>query len=204
MPIKQVVCCVCKQTVNKAQTLAVGDNERACRTHSGVKELASKTQEIRKVTEQIGSEKLKAAHRRPSHEPVTLDPTCFSCRAIGLRADMWYLEILKCHERYELTYGVAPDLFDDTKRNIIYAPLKGKTCLWMIPYRKGMRLYRDLEDLAHMIGFAALCGKCCEVRNIDYLPKVNIDELSAFGAVYESFVRPELTKMVAKEISENN
>lgn len=208
MPIKQVQCCVCKQTVNKAQTLAIGpEGMRACRTHDGINETAQKVQEKRKDAEIKVTEKLEQSRRRKSEpEPIDFTPKCFCCKAPGLRRDVYLLEILKCGEKFEMTYGKPLNPFLPEETKIAYSSLSNVRCLWPLEYKESMRLHYHARQAAQMMGVVMLCTECCESQKIEYQPKAQItfEQLTNFMPVYETFIRPNIQEMAAKELTEGN
>lgn len=205
MPIKQVVCCICNQMVNKAQTLSVGDNQRACRSHSEVQSQAEQAQKKLEDESKARIEKMK----RPLRQDVeyeTRNPKCFSCRKEGLRQDEFFLEMLKCSEKFSLVHGRDHNLFDPKESKMVYEPLKNLVCLWIIAYDPQIKLNYNARCAAEIMGIVALCTDCCKKQNIKYgiADDLTFDQLMAHSFVYENTVRPMIRQQAAKEISERN
>jgi hypothetical protein len=68
MPIPTCECSVCHQTVNKAQTYAVGDGKRACKSHQGVVEQAEAIKQKAKDDKKAAEERKKRAEQQRREE----------------------------------------------------------------------------------------------------------------------------------------
>jgi hypothetical protein len=204
---KQVTCCICNETVNKAQTLSLGGEKRACRKHPETNQQAESAQQTLKNEAQKRAEaehERKNAwrkNRRVDEAPSDLQPRCFCCKRKGLRQDNYFLEMLKCGERYEMQYGKAVNPFNQEENKIAYSSLADKQCLWIIPFDQNVKMEYNAFQAAKILGFSALCSDCCEKHNIPY----GIKELPSIGSlldsydVYESHIKPVIRQEIAKE-----
>lgn len=205
MPIKQVQCCICLQTVNKAQTLAVGtEGRRACRTHPDVDESAAKTQQRRKEAEQQITKTLEESRKKksPLSDPDLLQPRCGCCKELGLRSDYFHLELLKASEKFEMMYGHPANPFDAVDNQHLADFLNKKVCLWVIKYEPTLKISRGARSIAQMIGLAMICTKCCEEQKLNYRPEINFDQIRDFAPFYEAFIRPGIKEMAEKEMTQ--
>jgi hypothetical protein len=160
MPIAKVTCSICKETVNKAQTLSIGRDQRACRKHEETKQQA-----------QASQTQLEAKHAEGRHRPprvrkdianLPLQPKCFCCQTPGIRLPDLLLEILVCNHKFEEAYGKQPFFKDET--DIAYASLKDLIVLYYVSYKTELdkHIHRHALPVAKMTGFLLACHACCE------------------------------------------
>lgn len=209
MPIPQVTCCICNKLVNKAQTLSIGDG-RACRSHPETTQRSKDAQQHLKDTAKKKAEALEKARKKPwkmENSADILQPKCFCCQKPGIRQDLFFLEMLKCSEKFEITYGRPHNPFDQEDAAKAYGPMKGMLCLWIVPFDPKLRLHFHARTAAQFMGFAALCPDCCKKQGIKPGPKeedINLNTLSDLSVCYEVFIKPEIKAMAVQEISERN
>lgn len=206
---KTVTCCICQQTVNKAQTLQVG-NGRACRSHEGVDTKAQQAQEALEAQHQKGRE--KPARRAPEPvEPLSFTPKCFGCNHEGVHARDWFLRLLVLGEKYELTYGKPLNPFDVAECQKAYSELKGKVPLFHLEYNPKKKKIWLHDYTAHqaglMVGVIMLCQGCCDKNGIDPMPhmkNITFDQLANVSVITEAFVMPVVRQAANEEIQQSN
>jgi hypothetical protein len=185
----------------------LGGEKRACRKHPETNQQAESAQQTLKNEAQKRAEaehERKNAwrkNRRIDEAPLDLQPRCFCCKRKGLRQDNYFLEILKCGERYEMQHRKAINLFNPEEVKVAYSSLTDIQCLWIIPFDPSIKMEYNLFQAAQMFGFTALCADCCEKHKISY----GIKNLPSIGSlmesydVYESHIKPIIREEIAKE-----
>lgn len=207
MPIKQVVCSICKQTVNKAVTYHVGGNDRACKSHEGVIEKKEKLQENleKKLLSQIDGMKRREENFRKSGNPNwsgNFGPKCWVCMNPGIRQDEFYTRLLIEMAKYEKVHGTpwlpfapnAPRLVKDR-------------CIFVLERERAepaMKYIRDdFKVLTQMGGgIVAVCADCCHTLKIDPFPKIeaSLEDLAVLGMV----MKPVFDQAAGAELARDN
>lgn len=199
MPIKQVVCSICKETVNKAQTYHVGGTDRACKKHDGV---VQKKEDLDKAKAKKTLEQLqKAEHRLHAvrGESWTQDytPKCWVCMNTGLRSQEFYLRYwIECEKQSKITGKTVLPFMDQSIK------LKER-CIFLVPKdqcQAAMKYVReDFAVLVQMAGFLAICGDCCFLSKINPTPKIDLNTL-ARSAVLSDILQPAVQAQAAREL----
>ncbi len=206
MPIKQVVCSICKANVNKAQTYHVGDAKRACKAHDGVleKKVTLEAQKTQKAA--TARQKERQKHSYTARGSWSGDPglKCWVCMNPGIRQDQFFIKILVEMEKQKKIYGGFPNLFDPK-----HAIRLDKRCIFLVPKEKAapaMKYVReDFEQIVQLSGgVLAICGPCCQLCKIDPMPPVNMDQLAASSAMYSAFLEPVLSAVAGRELARDN
>jgi len=205
MPIKQVVCSICGETVNKAVTYHVGGQDRACRKHEGVIEKKTELDlaKARKAIEQLQKAEHEQAERRGSDWGPTLKPKCWVCMNTGLQSQEFFLRYLvEVEKQSKITGQPVIPIFDQTvklKERCIFTLPKDQ-CLEALKYVR--EEFRMLVDMAG--GWIAICADCCRLNKIDPMPKVEWDDLVKFMPISELVIRPLIEAAAAKELARDN
>ena len=136
MPVPRVICSVCGQEVNKAQTLHIGGGKRACRSHDGT--LDASKRECDRIARQKQAEadkitKAKEANRH-EREAFTLEPHCSICGKVGIRQEEWYTRLLIEMKKHEIIYGAPINPFTGDMKKVAGA-LANVTCLFYVLWR---------------------------------------------------------------------
>lgn len=202
MPIKQVVCSVCKALVNKAQTYHVGGAQRACKTHDGV--LQKKDALETRQRNEAERKRHRDRHHPPRNGGWSGDAglKCWVCMNPGMRQDEYFFKVLVEMEKQKKIHGIVNPL--DPK----YAIRLPKRCIFVLPKEKvdsAMRFVReDFQQLVQMSQGLAICGPCCRVSKIDPLPSPTFDELVQASAMYTAFLEPVFEAAAAHELARDN
>ena len=200
MPVKQVVCCVCGETVNKAQTLAVGDNQRACRKHPTTTQKSQKLLDGEKQLRKEEQEKVAQKKERKSLS-YNLKPRCACCEKEGLHRRNFYTEMLLCSHRYEAIHGPY-NIFDAEIMKKVYHSMQGMKCLNHVKFSKKTRIKKHLVGICQTLGFTLLCNECCKEQNIPIVTgaeNITFEQLVNFSAIYESTVKPCMEAVISEE-----
>jgi hypothetical protein len=204
MPIKQVVCSVCKQTVNKALTYHVGGTDRACKSHEGVMEKKAAL-DVKKAVDQAKSiQKLnRRLEPRWSEPSEAMKPKCWVCMNTGLRQQEFFMRILIEMQKLEIIHQgwvnpFAPEHQIRLKERCIFV-LSAETCKAAIPY-----IREDFRMMIGMAGFLAICGPCCGTLNIEALRPVKLEELVSATNIFQVFMKPIVKEIAAKELARDN
>lgn len=204
MPIKQVVCSICKETVNKAVTYHVGGTDRACKKHEGVLEKKAELDQAkaRKAVEQLQKDERRLYSMRGESWSPDLRPKCWVCMNTGLRSQEFFLRYLvECEKESKVTGKVVIPMLN--------ASVKMKTrCIFVLPKEKCQAALKYVREefriLVDMAGFMAICGDCCHLNKIEALPAIKWEDLVAFSAVSELVVRPAIEAQAARELARDN
>jgi len=203
MPIKQVVCSICKQTVNKAVTYHVGGEDRACKTHEGVIEKKAAL-DVKKAVDQAKSIQKLERRMEPKWSSDPMQPKCWVCMNTGLRQQEFFMRILIEMQKQEKIHQgrvnpFAPEHQIRLKQRCIFV-LRAETCKNALPYiREDFRMLVDMGG-----GFLAICGHCCGTLKIEALRPVTWDELTTGMAMFEVFMKPVVKEIAAKEMARDN
>ena len=211
MPIPQVTCSVCGQTVNKAQTLATGNGKRACRSHEGTQQAAldqqTKDREAKEAKEaKRRAEKFKAKKNElPSVMP---NPRCHSCNKEGLVSQAYALEILKGMAKFKVTYGRECNILNPEEAKKAFTALKDLCCIHVVDYAPKMRLSYLHRQMAKTFGWAGLCTECCTAQGIKIASEISNEQfmksMVAASVIYDTVVAPALEQEARQEISAKN
>lgn len=208
---KQVTCSICKETVNKAQTLAINDKERACRKHQQALDASAKRLAEEKAAKDKEEQERKAKWnkkwKKPHEPPKEFHPKCFVCGAKGLRQDSWYLRYLIEMEKFEKVNKRPPNVFNTADSKAIALAFEGLRCLMVFPFNEeykpkvGHRLQRGARDAANILGVFAICPVCQQRCGVEYNPpEIDFDTLINYSAAFEVFVRPSLQQIAEDEL----
>lgn len=204
MPIKQVVCSICKETVNKAVTYHVGGQDRACKKHEGVVEKKTQLDVKKQIDHEKSVQKLKRRLEPKWSEPSEImKPKCWVCMNTGIRQQEFFMRILVEMQKQEKILGpVNP--FDSKymirlKERCIFI-LSAETCKNALPYiREDFRMLVDMGG-----GVLSICGPCCGTLKIEALRPVKWDELVNATTVFQVFMKPVVQEIAVKELARDN
>lgn len=205
MPIKQVICSICKATVNKAVTYHVGGTDRACKSHEGVSE-KKETLEQAKVKKAEAEVRKLERRREPVWGPAetALVPKCWVCMNSGLRQQEFFMRILIEMRKQDKIHGGPVNPFDPKHQIRLQ-----ERCIFILPKAKceaALRYIReDFKMLVDMAGgIVAICGPCCGTLKIEALAPVNLEDIALADAVFEVVMKPTVDKIVAQELARDN
>jgi hypothetical protein len=204
MPIKRVVCSICKAEVNKAQTYHVGGADRACRSHEGV-QAKKEVLDLEKAKKARAWLEKKKHHLDSWGEPAwsgDLGPKCWVCMNPGLRQDEFFMKVLVEMEKTKMIHGpVSP--FDPK-----YQVRLAERCIFVLEKDKCAEVMRyireDFRTLVDMSGVVAVCGPCCVQSKIDPLAHIGLGELANYTAVYQAVMEPLVREAAGLEMARDN
>lgn len=219
MPPPRVVCSICGQEVNKAQTLHIGDGKRACRSHEGTADASKK--ECTKIEQQKKDELKKAAQKkqRKIREIPTLEPQCMICGKTGILQQEWYTRLMIEMKKYEIIHGKPINaLFGDIKK--AGSALVGINCLFhviwhgdntniRIPFQayEFVKLSKQLIDQEPIL---LVCQDCVRENGFTtatherFSEMMKSDMFFQISDIMHSVIEPQIEKMAIQEISESN
>lgn len=203
MPIKQVICSICKETVNKAATFHVGGTDRACKKHEGVADKKAQL-DVKKAGDQAKSVQKLNRRLEPQWSADPMKPKCWVCMNTGLRQQDFFMRILIEMQKQEIIHGgpvnpFAPEHRIGLKERCIFV-LSAETCKNALPYiRDDFRMLVDMGG-----GFLAICGDCCGTLKIEALRPVSLEQLTMGTAMFEVFMKPVLKEIAVKELVRDN
>jgi hypothetical protein len=205
MPIKQVVCSICKETVNKAVTYHVGGTDRACKKHEGVVETKGTLEAAKEKASQMSLQ--KAEHRQAAYTQTTWSqdyqtPKCWVCMNTGVRQREFFLRVLVEMQKQEKIHGGPVNPFD--AKNMI---VPKDRCIFILPKEKihGMLKFvrEDFRQIVDMAGMVSVCGPCCGTLKIEAMPEVKWEDLST-GMVLSEMIKPVLSEIAGRELARDN
>lgn len=207
MPIKQVVCSICKQTVNKAVTYHVGGTDRACKSHEGVIDKKASLDAEKQKASQMSLQ--KAEHRQAAYTQTAWSqdyqtPKCWVCMNTGLRSQEFFLRYLvECEKQSKITGKTVIPLpgFDNG--------VKMKTrCIFVLPKEKAvsaMKFVREeFRQIVDVAGFLSICGDCCHLCQIQAMPDVKWEDLEKVMPITELVMRPAIEAQAIRELGRDN
>lgn len=207
MPIKQVVCSICKETVNKAVTYHVGGTDRACRKHEGVvdKKVELDQAKAKKAIEDLQKHEHRLhSMRGESWSQDHLTPKCWVCMNTGMRSQEFFLRyLIECEKQSKVTGKPVmplPGWDNGVKLNT--------RCIFVLPKEKcaaAMKYVREeFRGLVQMAGFLAICGDCCHLNKIQPMPDVKWEDLEKGILLSELVIRPAVEAQAARELARDN
>jgi hypothetical protein len=205
MPIKQVVCSICKETVNKAVTYHVGGTDRACRSHEGVVEKKASLDAQKQKASQMSLQ--KAEHRQASYTQTSWSqdyktPKCWVCMNTGLRQQEFFLRVLVEMQKQEKIHGGPVNPFDPKHQ----VALKER-CIFILPKDKAHGMLKfvreDFRQIVDMSGMISICGPCCGHFKIEAMPPVKWEDLKT-GMILSEIIKPVITELAVKELTRDN
>jgi hypothetical protein len=221
MPIPKVICCVCGQEVNKAQTLHIGGGKRACKNHEGT--LESSKLELAKIAQQKKDEiesaaKAKEAKRQEKErQSITVEPHCLICGKKGLRQEEWYTRYMIEMKKYEITHGKLFNPFTEASQ---FDALKGTACLFYVLWHGENTKIKVPFDVYQFTQFQKsmgieeplllVCQDCVVVKRFISLSQERIDRLIdddnffRLIGIAHAAIEPEIMQAAMKEIIESN
>lgn len=207
MPIKQVVCVICKETVNKAVTYHVGGMDRACRKHEGVaeKKTALDQAKAKKATDQLQKvEHLHQARQDSMWEPMK-DPSiprCWVCMNTGIRQQEFYFRVLVEMQKQEKILGGPVNPFDPKHR----IHMKDR-CIFVILKEKALGILKfvreDFRQIVDMSGVLSICGDCCgtlKIEPLEPIKSVSLEDAVVLGML----MKPVIEEIAVKELVRDN
>jgi hypothetical protein len=223
MPIPQTVCSVCGETVNKAQTLHIGDGKRACRKHS---ETTQKSQEVLAEKQRAELERAKKRYAPPNHadDSLILAPHCGVCNAIGLRQDEWTYRLLVEWQKYEIIHNKHHNIFDPKESRTAAGSLIGVPCLMWVEWkgantkiRVPFKLYQFIQLQQQILGGAPegvvpaflVCAKCVQEAGFKTMAqerdeKMDGEQFWKVAMLLASVSRPLIEETARKELAADN
>lgn len=207
MPPPMVVCSICNQQVMKAQTYAVGNGTRACRSHPGV---AEKKDELEAKKKADREEEIRRAElREKDKEYPPMKPFCFLCRAEGIRSEEFYAAMLLVPEKERLK-GKDGCVWDPATGINVEMAAKIRSALGLAEGEKAAviqiftieknapilnKLERNARDAAKIGGAVSLCLKCADKHEMR--PTVPAATMKGMMLVYD-LVKPAITEAAQK------
>ena len=218
MPIPRVICCVCGQEVNKAQTLHIGDGKRACKSHEGTEEASKRECEKIEQKRQEGSKRPEKPDYHTS-EPTTFQPICTICGKVGIRQEEWYTRLMIEMKKYEITHNKTINpLIDDIRK--VGGPLVGVSCLFYVMWRgentKIRVPFRVYEFIKMQLSMGIeepvllVCQDCVQKARFITLAQERSEQLIEndmffrMASLIHAAIDPHITKTAVSEMAESN
>jgi len=220
MPPKVVTCCICKQEVLKAQTMAIKDG-RACRSHDGVEQKAQQRQK---------DEALKNAKPMPRQSPSGFEHRfdlekfeqdaakfreeayshCWTCGCEGISLKEYFAQCMIASHRLKLR-GEWNFL---TLHSDMDKLMGNPVVLSCLPYdeEKDRKIYRDITNrkikgIIHVLRFVNMCGKCIVRHNVRdrleaLMPEPTMEQIKAMMPVVVA-LEPVLDVLAEEKENQN-
>lgn len=215
MPPPRVVCCVCGQEVNKAQTLHIGDGRRACRHHENT--VAASKRECEKI-EHEKQEALRKTKEKKQRETPTLEPQCVICGRTGIRQEDWYTRLMIEVKKYEITHGKPINPLTEMSK-VASGALAGTNCLYYVMWRGENTKVRvpftvyefiKMQESMGMEPILLVCQDCALEKKFVTVSQERFDNLVKDDMFFltasflHAAIGPQIEKMAVKEIIESN
>jgi hypothetical protein len=219
---KQVVCCVCHETVLKARTRHIGEGKRACLIHEGVEEKAVQAQQ--KIKENVAwshkKEREKAAKifGKSKSTSFCLEPHCPVCKKLGRPYRDFALFLLRANQILSKA-GVTifdadymsllrklvekePELKDRVPL-VFYMKDKMPLSVWQHAIEVMDKMEPGSGMVFEMIGGLQICPTCADKLNVQFqYPEIDLDKLMVFAAISQSL--DDVASAMQNNIAENN
>ena len=204
MAIKQVTCSICKAMVNKVRTYHVGDGQRACKAHEGVQEKRTilEAQKREKAAQKLQHDRQRSS--APARGGWTGDSglKCWVCMNPGIRQDEYAMKVLIEMEKIKKIHGIVNPL--DPKYRVRLA----ERCIFVVSSEKvepAMKYIRDnFKDIVALGNYAAICGPCARLVNIDPTPPLSMDQLVHSTFMYVAFMEPVVSAEAGRQLARDN
>ena len=182
MPPKSVTCSICSETVLKAQTYALSNGTRACRSHEGVADEAEKRQaeERAKLSRDAERHEMQSRSRFRSDPMASLENFekhaeqlrekfyhhCWICECEGLEGREFFTQALIASKRLQLrgefnflTYGQDVRKLMDNIVLLMAIKLEDQVQdKAVIKHVKDRRV----REMIPLVGFVMMCPQCAE------------------------------------------
>lgn len=206
MPPPMVTCSICNQQIMKAQTYAVGDGKRACKSHPGVVETKDMLEQKKKTDRQKEMEdlerKAKAAAER--QDPKNLfKPRCCNCGKTGISEKEMYMAMLIMSEKEQLKgnpiHPFSPNYGEKFRAMLGLKDGETTEVISIFP-AEGMdaalaKMRRDAKMFASLSGVVPLCQGCCNKFGFKReLPKI---DFPVAMMLYDA-IRPDIKEIAQK------
>lgn len=224
--IKKVICSICNEEVNKAQTLAIDkQGNRACRSHDGVEEKSKcmedeKKMNLKKSIEKFSSKKERGdnrskinwqeEHEKRMKEAATL--RCWGCYKEAVHFQDYLFRQMVEVEKGKLFSRDTPfwDLFLNASNKtmekfgnkipIFVLDNPDESIIKKLDYR-----YRQTARFLKMVPFCSSCAEKFHIKLKDTEAKKTLDvplkELALAGLLFNDMV---IKPIAIKEVSESN
>jgi hypothetical protein len=220
MPIPKVICSICGEEVNKAQTLHIGGGKRACKSHEGTLEASRAELEKARQKKQTEAEaaKKKKEKKEAVEAPPDFQPECMICRCKGLRQEDWYTRLIIEMKKHEITHGNPIHMFSPDIQKI--NALVGVSCLYYVIWRgsntKIKIPYRTYQAVLtqQSLGFdepvLLICQDCVLKKKFTTYAQERMVELMENDLFLQAvaglskIMSPEFKKIAIREIAESN
>lgn len=224
MPVKKVICSICGQEVNHRQTLALGDNKRACRSHSETQLAAEDMRAGEKFAKEKEQEKWGKKHHRREEEYIpSTKARCWICHREGLRQQefvaKWFVE----QKKFEIIHGHHHNPFDPAEVKAASGKLANETCLWYAKWsgentkiKVSKSVYDMIMTSQSFFGEAVflVCEHCRaekgfktmtdEKMEADVADNKFWEQAVKYTAIYDVLVDPLVTKQAQQELAAAN
>jgi hypothetical protein len=211
MPPPRVVCCICGQEVNKAQTLHIGNGQRACKCHEGTIDASEVEKErIKKI--KIENDKNDKIKNEKKKEEIIIDPHCLICGEKGIRQEEWFARLLINVKKHEIMFG-------NTKQFGVDEYLNKTKCLFYVFWRDEntkIKIPHDayecikLQECLDLDPILLVCRDCCIEKGFVTVSEerfrliMNNENYAHVVSAIQAIASEELTKAAIKEMIESN
>lgn len=221
MPIPRVICCICGQEVNKAQTLHIGEGKRACKSHEGT--IESSKLELEKIARRKKDEientirAKEAKQQERKRQNITVEPHCLICGKKGLRQEEWYTRYMIETKKYEITHGKP---FNPLLETSPFDALNGVACLFYVLWHgenAKIKVPFDVYQLTQIqksMGIEEpillVCQDCVVAKRFISLSHerierlMNDDNFFKLIGIANAVIEPEIMRTAMQEIIESN
>jgi len=198
MPPKTVICSICGYTVNKRQTLQIGDGLRACHFHEEAIRKSEELKNIEKKQKKIKKKKTERGFTLPSSESLEkhkdfVQNHCWVCCKKGIGIKELYYKMLVGMEKLKLK---------DEQIDFLNMPfqLKKEMCLVNVPTLVTIEVKKkDISKLLHKMvadfysftRTAQICVECLKKLDLfdewqKSMPQPSLNQMLYLGEAYRT------------------
>jgi hypothetical protein len=211
MPAPKVICSICGQEVNKAQTTHIGGGKRACRSHEGVVEAGKREHENAEQKRRAALESMQKKHH--THDDIDLKPRCMICNRTGMHQVEWFARAAIELKKREILRdsGAAAAKPDNSLLNI--------PCLYQVAWHnKNVQIKIPHEtyeftlfqrSLGLDVPVLLVCQECVDERGLittlqERLDNIDPEMFVRIAQTVGAIMKSEVEQVAMREIIESN
>jgi hypothetical protein len=102
MPPPLTECAICKKSVLKAQTYAIGNGQRACKIHEGVLDKKAELEQQQKHQKEVEVKRAAEKHKQLESRDDFVSPRCVCCQRTGITEREVYFSLAIAQKRLSI------------------------------------------------------------------------------------------------------
>jgi len=210
MPPPMTECSICKKSVLKAQTYAVGNGQRACKIHEGVLDKKAQLEDQQKHQKEVEAKRAAEKQERKESQFDFTKPRCLCCQRTGITEQDAYLNIAIAGKRLNMK-GISVNIFSEEytkqmQQELTEMGIEQQPVISTLAIDDSKEMKRAINAASRMIpasliemaGVIRLCQDCISNFGIKK-PEIKIPSLTTLSVIGAAMDKP-LTDMAKKSM----